>query len=165
MRPMLLVRCRVLFIGNGMEMQIRFHVLTPILCSATLLMAQPDAITGQVKGVFPEGTSTVPGAAVGWSGTTTSTTTDREGRFTLIAPPSWPAQLVTAFVGFSNDTLQLNAPGPSPVIITLRSSVELGAVQIVDRQAGTRLDQRAVISTEIIGQKELKRAACCDLSE
>jgi len=121
-------------------------------------------ITGRITG---DGgvADPLPGVVLRWAATTIATTTNADGRFAIDPPLEWPAALVSNFVGYRNDTLVLDSAPTTPLVIGLSSSVELRSVEIVDRVSGTRLDSRSTISTEIIGQKELKRAACCDLSE
>jgi hypothetical protein len=120
-------------------------------------------ITGKV---VAEGTNeALPTANVYWSGTTIGTITDERGSFTMAAPPDWPARLVASFVGYAPDTLLLQAQPAGPLNFTLRWAVEMGPVEVVERVQGTQLSTRTVNATEVITQKELKRAACCDLSE
>lgn len=121
-----------------------------------------QGITGKVSSA--EG-DVLTGANLHWLGTTIGTATDATGSFELVQPGSWPATLITSFVGYKADTLHLNAMPTTSLRIKLTWAVEMGPVEIVDRVAGTRLDARSINATEIIGQKELKRAACCDLSE
>lgn len=107
----------------------------------------------------------LPGSNVHWLGTTVGASAQGDGRFAIPPPAAWPARLVTSFVGHTPDTLLLIAPPTQPLHITLRAAVELQAVEVVERQPGTMLSTRTTMATEIIGQNELKRAACCDLSE
>ena len=51
------------------------------------------------------------------------------------------------------------------ITFTLEPIVELGTARVVERTQGTQLDTRSTVNMERIGAKELKRAACCDLSE
>lgn len=122
-----------------------------------------EAITGKV--VAEGSNEPLPAANVYWLGTTIGTTTGFEGEFAISAPLNWPARLVASFVGYAPDTLMLKAPPTSPLTFTLRWAVEMGPVEVVERVQGTQLSTRTINATEIIGQKELKRAACCDLSE
>ena len=139
------------------------NILFLLLVSAcTPVIAQ--SITGRITGDGGD-TEVLPGAVVRWAGTALTSTTDTDGRFSIGPPAEWPAALVSAFVGYRNDTLFLDRAPTTSLTIRLSSSVELKSLDVVDRVSGTRLDPRSTISTEIIGQKELKRAACCDLSE
>lgn len=138
----------------------------PIILLVGLLSGQAfsqEAITGKV--VAEESNELLLAANVHWLGTTIGTTTGYEGEFTIPPPPSWPARLVASFVGYKPDTLLLKAPPTSPLTFTMRWAVEMGPVEVVERVQGTQLSTRTINATEIIGQKELKRAACCDLSE
>ncbi|MBP6641633.1 MAG: carboxypeptidase-like regulatory domain-containing protein, partial [Flavobacteriales bacterium] len=134
-----------------------------LLLPASLLFGQAP-ITGKVNG---EGavSGPLPSANVLWAGTTIGAATDGDGRFSVPPPEQWPARLVVTYVGFRNDTLLLERVPDQPVVVTLSSSVELNTVEVVERVSGTQLSTRSTIAQEIIGQKELKRAACCDLSE
>jgi outer membrane receptor for ferrienterochelin and colicin len=131
---------------------------------AAVPWAIAQTVNGSVKG---DGTTPTPlfGANVFWAGTTVGDVTDGDGRFELPLPALWPAQLVTSYVGFRNDTLMLEAAPARPLAIILRASVDMREVEVVERVSGTELSTRNTIATEIIGAKELKRAACCDLSE
>lgn len=141
------------------------HPLRSIVFSALALA--PPALAQEVKGVVTalEGGETLPAANVHWIGTTIGTATDQDGAFAIPAPGRWPARLVASFVGYKPDTLLLKEPPTAPLRFTLRWAVEIGPVEVVERVQGTQLSTRTINATEIIGQKELKRAACCDLSE
>lgn len=107
----------------------------------------------------------IPGANVYWLGTSIGTVTDAEGAFTIDPPLQWPAHLSASFVGYKTDTLTLATPTVEPVRFNLRWTVSMGPVEVIERTDATRLSTRTINATEQIGQKELKRAACCDLSE
>lgn len=141
------------------------HPIRSIILSALALA--PPALAQEVKGVVTalESGETLPAANVHWIGTTIGTATDRDGVFAIPAPGRWPARLVASFVGYKPDTLLLKEAPAAPVRFTLRWAVEIGTVEVVERVQGTQLSTRTINATEVIGQKELKRAACCDLSE
>jgi outer membrane receptor for ferrienterochelin and colicins len=143
------------------EMQ-RSRYLTFFFAMAAWLSMHAQPVTGSV--VSTEGEE-LPGANVYWLGTEIGAAADMSGKFSVAMPERWPATLLTSFVGYKVDTLRLSAAPDGPLRIVLRWAAEIGPVEIVERVSGTRLDSRSTISTEIIGQKELKRAACCDLSE
>lgn len=133
------------------------------LAASTWVVGQTQTISGRVADLAQN--TPLPGASVFWAGTTIGTAADADGRFTIQPPAQWPASLVASFVGYRADTLRLAAEPAGPITFKLNAAVELGPFEVVDRVAGTRLDSRSMNATEIIGQKELKRAACCDLSE
>ena len=135
-----------------------------IVALTTWSTVQAQSIDGRVSGAASNDEK-LYGASVFWAGTTVGTTTDLDGRFSIALPVDWPAALVASYVGFRPDTLRFQMAPSTPVAFNLKASVELGEVEVVDRVSGVRLDTRSTIALEIIGQKELKRAACCDLSE
>lgn len=145
-----------------MELRISSLYLALLLPWATFAQTP---ISGTVRTVDAGSTQPVPGANVLWAGSTIGTTTDAQGRFSLAVPPSWPAKLVASFVGYTSDTLLLTAAPQGPLFFTLKASVELKAFEVVERQSSTKLDTRSLQASEIITSMELKRAACCDISE
>ncbi len=130
-----------------------------------VILAAQDPVRGVVRGGEVGDSSTLPGASVFWAGTSVGAATDSEGRFSLPAPGTWPARLVVSFVGYATDTILIERHSGDPLVITLRPGAELKGVEIVERQSSTLLDTRSQLATEIITAMELKRAACCDLSE
>lgn len=138
-------------------------LLVPLLFVSLFAHAQ-SSITGNVKG-GATGNETIPGASIAWSGTSISAVTDMGGKFVIEHPSEWPATLVVAAVGFRNDTIDLDVAPTQPLNITLSAIQELKTAEVMERVSGTQLNSRTTISMETIGQKELKRAACCDLSE
>ncbi|HNK40154.1 MAG TPA: response regulator, partial [Flavobacteriales bacterium] len=106
----------------------------------------------------------VPFAFVAAMGQAASTSADQLGHFKLEAPLSFPLRLVASAVGYANDTLFLEQPSTG-ITLTLPEVIELRATEVIERQAGTRMDLRATQGNERITAKELKRAACCDVSE
>ncbi len=139
------------------------HLISLVLLSGAISLAAQGTVEGMVMGVGDG--RPLPGANIHWMGTAIGTSTDAEGRFGLQAPNSWPASLVVSFVGFRADTIILDGPPASPLVVRLQASIELQAVDVVERQSGTIMDTRSLINTEILNRNELARAACCDLSE
>jgi outer membrane receptor for ferrienterochelin and colicins len=107
----------------------------------------------------------VPGAAVFWLGTTVAVSTDDAGSFSINYPDSLPAKLVVASLGTGNDTLTIAARSDKNYKVTLGNTVKLGEVSVVTEQTGTNVSTITPINTELITNKELRKAACCNLSE
>lgn len=135
------------------------------LILALPLLAQAQDITGIVLGQHRDGAQPVPFAMVKWDGTTTSASANDKGAFSIAPAQTWPAHLVIMADGHANDTLRFAAAPTDPLNITLQPVKELGGARIVERQQGVLLNTRDPVNSERITQKELKRAACCDLSE
>lgn len=143
---------------------VRFLCIGFLLGLSTQSIAQVDVIGGRVLGEF-EGSSqeALIGANVVWLGTSEGTTTDADGRFLLKRDPD-ATQIVTSYVGYAHDTLDIIATSQDIEII-LRASNVLENVEVVHRKKSTEysfLDPRKV---EKINESELLKAACCNLSE
>lgn len=141
-----------------------------ILKTITLsLLFLPFALQGQmvhgvVKGESPDRPVPLPGVNIYWSGTSLGTTTDNNGHFELLRPVDVKPLLVFSYVGFTGDTL-LVKDFSKALNIEMKSSVELKTVEITERAAATNLDVRSILNIQTLTEKELKKAACCDLSE
>jgi outer membrane receptor for ferrienterochelin and colicins len=105
----------------------------------------------------------VVGANVRWANTNIGTITDLNGQFTL-PRTNQTLPLVVSFVGYQNDTIP-----PEQVFeqlaITLKNNAQLNAVTVTAHQTGSFISSINPIKTEIISTGELRKAACCNLSE
>lgn len=104
----------------------------------------------------------VPGATVFWKGTTVAVQTDSVGNFGIVAPDSLPAQLIVSMPGFISDTLKINSLSES-VVVNLKSAIQLKEVQVSSGNINYSLLKP--LNTEMIGQNDLLKAACCNISE
>ncbi len=144
-------------------MQIIKYTITAIIC--LLIQAQADAQL--LRGVVYDGGSAekipLAGASVIWQGTRAGTVANEKGRFQLAKPDSLPATLVVSFIGYL----------PSTIIINQQDSIEVSLEQQLvlkeavvkgNKDTGYRSKYK-VYNSEIISEKELHKAACCNLSE
>lgn len=132
--------------------------------SASALVAQ-NSVTGVVRTrTSDKSVSPLPDARVGWADGA-AVMSDSSGHFALPLPAAWPATLVTTSFSTSPDSLRLEAAPSKPLTIMVQGSVQLAAAEISERQASTRLSLQSLQAIESIGARELKRAACCDISE
>ncbi len=141
----------------------RFLVAAAILLLPACLWAQSRDVTGVVleessKGKF----SPISGAAVQWLNTTTGTYTDSAGVF-VIPSVSGADRLVISYLGYANDTIK--AGGVDKVTVVLKNANNLKQVTIEYRQKSTTVSRIDPMKVQQIGQKELFKAACCNLSE
>lgn len=105
------------------------------------------------------------GASVFWEGTTTGSATDANGEFCLPEPPSYPARLVASYVGYKTDTLSVASYTKAEIHVHLSESIELQTVNIEANEKSSSYELINPILTENLGSRELKKAACCNLSE
>lgn len=107
----------------------------------------------------------LPGANVWYIGTTTGMPTADDGSFALPLPVEWPAKVGVQYIGFVTDTLELDAAPNAPIEITLQAARELQTIDIEARSRGTNINTIDPVLVEQVNEKELTRAACCNLSE
>ncbi|MBD0260803.1 MAG: carboxypeptidase-like regulatory domain-containing protein, partial [Cytophagales bacterium] len=142
----------------------------PIAFAAFALLAlltlptYAQTVSGLVRDGSSAGqTAPLPGASIYWLGTTQGTTSDGEGKFTLAQPGDGHRPLLISFVGYKTDTLHLH--GQTVVDVVLQSNTTLQEVVVESRSFGSRISAIDPMKTEKITTKELRKAACCNLSE
>jgi len=106
----------------------------------------------------------LPGVNVYWAGTTDGVATDANGFFSIPRNHSESQNLVISFVGFANDTLTVSNT-EEDLKIVLSKNLELAAVEVVSRAAGTTIKRFDPLTVQNISGTELKKAACCNLGE
>ena len=106
---------------------------------------------------------TLPGANVYWLSGSMATTTDANGKFSLHMHDGLPAKLVVSFVGYQNDTLEITEV--KELKIFLRKSVVLDEVSVEGKRNALNYSTVKPINVETLTDKELLKAACCNLSE
>ncbi|MEZ5072516.1 MAG: TonB-dependent receptor [Bacteroidales bacterium] len=123
---------------------------------------KPGTVAGTVFERLDEDVQPLPGTNVYWSGTLTGVTTDAEGRFEIALQPG-VRTLVFSFVGLGTDSVLVEEPGMLEV--ELSNATTLEEVEIVYRRPGTRIELDGAFDLQRIDNKELLKAACCNLSE
>lgn len=146
-------------------MKLLRKILIPLAALAASALPAQDTVHGTVKvREADRSLQLLPDARVGWVGGA-AVMSDSIGRFQLSMPTAWPAVLVTSTFAASPDTLRLEGPPQGHLIVVVEGSVQLAAAEVSERQASTRLSLQTLQAIESIGARELKRAACCDVSE
>ncbi|MGB0166295.1 MAG: TonB-dependent receptor [Luteibaculum sp.] len=133
-----------------------FRILLLLLGLSTALSAQ-ETIRGVVLDASSKG---LPGVNIYWKGTQDGTVSDEIGKFSLPRLQGKDS-LVFSFVGFQRKTLLATAN----MTVQLKQSQELEEVEVVQRTKSTQIDFLETRKVEQIGEKELLKAACCNLSE
>ncbi|HQQ98464.1 MAG TPA: TonB-dependent receptor [Cyclobacteriaceae bacterium] len=139
-----------------------------LIISVSLLMLLPLFVQAQkLMGVVVEKDNTgkdqpLPGANVYWSGTTKGTTTRDNGVF-LIDRIAGNQKLVISFVGYKSDTLTIT--DQANVKVELQSEQVLNEVTVEGWRPATHFNPASGINQVVMTEKELFKAACCNLSE
>jgi outer membrane receptor for ferrienterochelin and colicins len=120
-----------------------------------------------IKGVVLEsgkkgGFNPLQGATVQWLGTSNGVFTDSAGIF-HIPHDGASSRLVISYTGFKADTISITDIKELKII--LASGNQLGEVIVTSKQRSTYLSATNPIRTQIMTDKELFKAACCNLSE
>jgi len=103
-------------------------------------------------------------ANVHWQGTNYGTTTDSNGFFRLAVPEN-AQYVVTSFIGYKTDTVRVE-DFDVPISISLKKSLNvIGQVEIEYRQKASQMSFINPLATITMNEKELFKAACCNLSE
>lgn len=123
-----------------------------------------QSVTGTVKAIDGKGkTEGLPGVNLHWLGTGVGTITDQAGKFKLTRKEITTDQLVISFLGYKTDTVTVTGTSLS---ITMRESTsELSGVEIRQNIGNSFISQLSPHKVQVITSTELKRAACCNLSE
>lgn len=101
-------------------------------------------------------------ANIHWLNSSVGTVTDENGQFE-IAKSSNSNQLVISYTGYQSDTV--NVDNNEPITIRLKSAVTLDEIKVTYRKKSTEISTINPLKMEQISEGELRKAACCNLSE
>lgn len=138
----------------------RISLLVLLACSVSGFQ-----VRGQIqKGlVFDEEENPLQGAWVAWPGNPQPSVTDASGAFSISKSDTSQIYLVAGCTGFQTDTFLIQ--GWEVAVIQLTPvSKELAEVHIVRKRQGSFILMQGTVKTEVITQKELTKAACCDMA-
>jgi outer membrane receptor for ferrienterochelin and colicins len=103
------------------------------------------------------------GATLVWAGTGEGAVTDLNGEFVL--PVHLKTNLIIlSYVGYNPDTMEIKN-GLGYMKLILQDHVVMDAVEIKHRRRTTEISYLDPVKTLQISQKELLKAACCNLAE
>ncbi|WP_417599816.1 TonB-dependent receptor [Owenweeksia hongkongensis] len=121
-------------------------------------------ISGTVSTFENNKKTPLPGANVFWEGTETGTTTDENGKYIIDRVPE-SSTLSVSFIGFKAESKVIISRTGTTNFIMLPAESELSEVDVVGRVDATSIDLTSAELTYKIDDKELRKAACCNLSE
>ncbi len=133
------------------------------LCITTGIRAQ---INGVVYGSDRIKKETIVGAKVKLLNAKTGATTGEDGTFKLILPKELPDTLLISAFGYYNDTIIVTKKDRfSAFEIVLYSDQLLEEVVVSVKRETHSISRLKVLHVEELGSGELRKAACCNLSE
>ena len=135
--------------------------------SLSLLVFFSNAqMKGVVRGSDNEQKKPIYKAKIKLLGINSGTYTDEEGRFELILPRELPDTMVISAFGYNSDTLVVTKKDRFIGLdIVLYSDKLLPEVIIEAKRASHSISRLKTLQVEEIGAGELRKAACCNLSE
>lgn len=104
------------------------------------------------------------GASVFWTNTNIGSATNMEGLANIPIPSTYPSNLIVSYVGYQSDTIVVNTY-QQHIHINLQESIVLETIEVKGQKKDSYIRSLDPMKTEIISQNELKKAACCNLSE
>lgn len=136
-------------------------VLLAVYSLPLLTIAQ---ISGTVSGYYNDSLVPLAGANIYWETTTMGAITDSEGNYEIEKPPG-ANRLTASFIGYDSQTKIIISRVGIANFILPESGSNLTEVEIIARLEATTIDLRAAELSYKITGKELRKAACCNLSE
>ncbi|MBX2966201.1 MAG: TonB-dependent receptor [Cyclobacteriaceae bacterium] len=144
-------------------MKTLFAACTALLAVLTMPVVQAQKITGLVVEKNANGTEEpLAGAHVVWLGTTHGVSTGTNGVFMIDSIPG-VTHLVISHVGYRSDTIAID-PQVRIKVLLLPDEL-LDEVTVVGWKPSAGIDHLRGINTVVMTEKELFKAACCNLSE
>ena len=130
----------------------------------SVLAAHAQGVSGTVVGRSNDGRKeSIIGAVVLWEGTRSGTVTDASGHYRIGVPPS-AKRLIFQSINFVSDTIVYS--GQTSIDVTLReATVDMGTVNVEGERSATYINSRDPQQFQVLNEKELCKAACCNLSE
>lgn len=102
------------------------------------------------------------GASVIWLGTNTGTMTDSSGVFSITTIKE-STKLVISYAGYKPDTMSITSAGEMKVVMATGN--QLREVVVSSRKRSSYTSSLDPIRTQVMTERELFKAACCNLSE
>ncbi|OYT15360.1 MAG: TonB-dependent receptor, partial [Bacteroidetes bacterium 4572_77] len=122
-----------------------------------------EFLKGRVVEESPDGEVPLPGANIYWKDTSVGSSSNADG-FYKIERNKNSNTLIISYTGYQNDTIEIS-PKQKKAHVILSSSVSLQEVEVKSRLKTTNIGYMNPIKVEKIGEGELHKAACCNLSE
>jgi len=137
----------------------KIYLLFALSCLISL------AVNAQsIKGTVMDAGSrqALTGAVLQWIETGKGSVTNELGVFEIAWPAKLPARLLISCIGYENDTVTFNNQTFLHIKLKL---ITLKTVEITESKEATSFSTIDALNKQTLGVKELKKAACCNLSE
>lgn len=123
-------------------------------------------LNGVVYGSDTKKRDIIVGAKLYFKNAKTGVRTGEDGKFKVILPKNLPDTIVVSAIDFLNDTIVVDKKDRFAALeITLYSNQLLPEVVVEARKSSTSISRLKILHVEQIDGAELRKAACCNLSE
>jgi outer membrane receptor for ferrienterochelin and colicin len=119
-------------------------------------------IKGKLFGETDEGKEILPGGTLQWISGGASAVVNENGVFAINAEGIIDKRLIASCTGYKSDTVLWDGRTYLSIVLK-RQTTELAGVMVTNTK-GAHIAGLSVIKTEVINQRELGKAACCDLA-
>lgn len=135
-----------------------------------LVLMSIQSAQAQLKGIVYGSNNTtkekIYGAKVKLLGAKTGVYTSEEGKFEIILPKQLPDTMVFSAIGFNSDTIVVTKKDRFISLEVILYSDQLLPEVVASHRKGTHnISRLKILHVEEIGAGELRKAACCNLSE
>ncbi|NHN26516.1 TonB-dependent receptor [Flavobacterium jejuense] len=118
-----------------------------------------EVINGKI---VDENNEPLLGANVFWQNTSTGTTSDIDGKFSLKKMEE-SINLIVSYIGYKTKKIEITST--EFITIKLEAVTSLAEVTVSKTKKSTEHSKFQVTNVQTMGQKELLKAACCNISE
>lgn len=136
------------------------HAIALMMLCNTFLKAQ---VKGKVVDISDNDTTLMVGVVVHWKNTSISATTDVNGDFS-IPVSNETNKLLIDVTGYEKDSITVTEASKF-LFVKLKTANNLNEVEVVYYTNGTEISYLNPIKVEILNERSLMKAACCNLSE
>lgn len=138
-----------------------FRLLILVYLVVSSFLAYGQVIKGKVYGLADNNKEILSGAKVRWLASDVSTYTNKEGLFEIGSSSIKDKVLLISYTGYFTDTLKVNSD--EFLSIYLKPNLTLEEIT-VEEKTDEKIVSELTTTTEVVTQKDLKKAACCDLT-
>ena len=136
-------------------------IISFILLFLPILSWGQNEVSGKV--VEKKSKDGIPGVIIKWNQKQSYIATNIDDEF-KINIKTFPDTLIIDHAGYSLTKIVMDKPMTN-VLIELDNGDTLTAITVLGKNLGKSIDLMSPLHTETIGQHELRKAACCNLSE
>ncbi|MBA4321523.1 MAG: TonB-dependent receptor [Odoribacter sp.] len=147
----------------NLRMKLKYIFITLAFIILPVFLSAQTHLEGKIYDGSGNDQTGLPGASVFWAGTTTGTSTNTAGYFN-IKRVLQTNKLVISFVGYKTDTITITAD-ETYIRHPLGQQNEMNEIIVSGKAIGAHINKMDPILTVNITGAELRKAACCNLSE